>query len=300
MNKRISLVLIFIVLLLVAACRAEEEVQPETAATLTPTSEAVLETTEAPSDVNKEAATDTSLPPTEEPTETPTITPTETLTPTETETPTLEVPPTETVPATPDPEEGLGGIRFDERFDGSSGWGWTYVEEGVVTFGIESGGVLAAFEDSNQGWRISLGPDAFSAGDQRTQLTARALTCGEQDEWGLLFRSEFTEEGKFNGYVYKLNCTGQVRVEKLVDNQSSVLLGWVPVEGVETGAGSENTLMVWAVDEEMRFYVNGTYVDTVMDDSYGSGEYGIYAQDRTNGNAEFLYIAMRVYQVSLE
>jgi len=97
-----------------------------------------------------------------------------------------------------------------------------------------------------------------------------------------------------------VNCAGQVRVERLKDNQSSVLLGWMPVEGVETGAGSENTLMVWAVGDEMRFYVNGSYVNTVIDDTYESGEYGIFAQDRTNGNAEFLFIAMRVYEVDVE
>jgi hypothetical protein len=299
MKKTIYLVFI-LVLFLATACQAGEKSQDVTAATMTFTTEAAIETTESPTEVGKEAAIETASPIAEEPTETMTTTATETLTPTATETLTPENPPTETIPATPDPGERLGGIRFDERFDGSSGWGWTYVEDEVVTFGLQSGGVLAAFQDSNQGWRISLGPDSFSAGDQRVQVTAQALACGDQDEWGLLYRSEFTENGKFNGYVFKLNCAGQVRVERLQENQSSVLLGWVLVDGANKGAGGENTLMIWAVGSEMRFYVNDIYVGTVMDENYESGEYGIYAQDRTNGNAEFLFVAMRVYQITLE
>lgn len=295
MKKTTSFFLILVISFMMTACQLSASNKPGTKATVT--SPPILETEipQVPTEESDTISTETYNPPTAEPTETSTSSPTATDIPTETPTP--DFTPTETVPATPDPDENLGGIRFEEKFDGGSGWGWTYIEEGVVTFGIDSGGVLATFQDSNQGWRISLGPDNFSAGDQRAQLTVRALICGDQDEWGFLFRSAFTEDEKFNGYIFKLNCAGQVRVEKLVENQSSVLLGWVPVEGVKTGAGGENTLMIWALGEEMRFYVNDVYVDTLIDSTYQSGEYGIFAQDKTNGNAEFLFIAMRVYQL---
>ncbi len=298
MKYPIALIFILIISVMMAACQLVVRDQPETTATAALPLLLVTETPQVPTDGIDLISTETNIPPTEEPTETLTALPTETGTPTETQTP--EFTPTQPAPVTPDPNEGLGDIRIDEQFDGSSGWGWSYVEDGVVTFRIDSGGVLAAFEDSNQGWRISLGPDTFSAGDQRVQLTVQALACGDQDEWGLLYRGEFTEDSKINGYIFKINCAGQVRVERLLENQSSVLLGWIPVKSVETGSGDENTLMIWAVGDEMRFYVNDIYIETVIDSTYESGEYGIFAQDRTNGNAEFLFLAMRVYRVEVE
>ena len=300
MRKIIFFTLLLTVSIFMSGCQLPARDQEQPAASETIPLLNLTEPQETSMEEGELVSTETSMPPTESATETLTATPTETLTPTETTTPTPEYTATETVPPTPDPEQGLGDILFEDRFDGSSGWGWTYIEEGVVSFGLDSGGVLAEFKDSNQGWRISLGPDAFSAGDQRAQLTAKALSCGEQDEWGLLYRSEFTTENKFNGYIYKINCAGQIRVEKLEDNQSSILLGWVSAEGAETGDGSENTLMIWAFGEEMRFYVNGIFVDTVIDPNYGSGEYGIYAQDRTDGDAEFLFTNFQVYDVEVE
>lgn len=299
MRKMIFFTLLLMITISIAGCQLPARDQEQPTASEPPPSLMETDTPQA-STGDGEVSTETSFPPTESATETLTATPTETQTPTETTTPTPEYTATETVPPTPDPDEGLGDIRFEDRFDGGSGWGWTYIEEGVVSFGLDSGGVLADFKDSNQGWRVSLGPDTFSAGNQRVHLTAKALSCGEQDEWGLLYRSEFTDENKFNGYIYKINCAGQIRVEKLEDNQSSVLLGWVPAEGAETGDGSENTLMIWTFGEEMRFYVNGNYIDTVIDPTYSSGEYGIYAQDRTDGEAEFLFTSFRVYHVDVE
>jgi hypothetical protein len=215
-----------------------------------------------------------------------------------TQTATLQFTPTNTVVATPDPNQGLGSLRFEDSFDGSSGWGWGYQEEGVVTFKRDNGTVLAKFDVKNEGWRISLGPDAFTAGDQQVQLTARAEVCGQQDEWGLLFRGAYTTNDQFNGYIFKLNCAGQVKVDRLENNQSTTLLGWTSVPGVETGAGSENALMVWAGKDELRFYVNGIYVGSVTESTYPSGQYGIYVQDRTNGNAQFRFINLRVYAVT--
>jgi hypothetical protein len=224
----------------------------------------------------------------------PTPSPTEQPTPTAT----VQFSPTNTVVATPDPNQGLGSLRFEDSFDGSSGWGWGYQEEGVVTFKRDNSTVLAKFEVKNEGWRISLGPDAFTAGDQQVQLTARAEVCGQQDEWGLLFRGAYTTNDQFNGYLFELNCAGQVKVDRLENNQSTTLLGWTSVPGVETGAGGENTLMVWAGKDELRFYVNGIYVGSVTESTYPSGQYGIYVQDRTNGNAQFRFINLRVYAVT--
>ena len=298
MKERIYLPLLVVISFILTGCQLVAREQPNPTDTVFLPLSFDTETPQVQIEEAEPTSTEMNIPPTEIPTETLTPSPTETLAPTETQTPDYTA--TETVPATPDPEEGIGDILFDERFDGGSGWGWTYVEEGVVSFGFDSSGVLAVFKDTNQGWRISLGPDKYSVGDQRAQLTANAQTCGEQDEWGFLYRGSFTEDNKFNGYIFKINCAGQIQVLVLEENQSRVLLGWTAVEGLETGDGAENTLMVWAFGEEMRFYANGTYVETVIDSTYEFGEYGIYAQDKTDGNAEILFTRLRVNDVQVD
>ena len=212
-------------------------------------------------------------------------------------TPTL-VPATEpVVESTPDPNQDLGDLRFQEQFDGSSGWLWGYVEEGVVSFTSDNGSVLAKLEASGKGWRISLGPDTFTAGDQQVQLTARSEVCGAQDEWGLMFRGALNANDKFDGYVVKLNCTGQVSVDRLTNNKSTSLMGWTNVATAQPGAGTQNTLLVWAKGSEQRIYVNGSYVATIQDSTYTSGEYGLYVYDRTNGNAQFRFTDLQVFDI---
>ena len=44
------------------------------------------------------------------------------------------------------------------------------------------------------------------------------------------------------------------------------------------GAPGEVRLGVWAVDSELRFFLNGRYQFTVIDNSYPSGAIGVFAQ----------------------
>jgi hypothetical protein len=225
--------------------------------------------------------------PTPQPTSTPTFQPTSTST---------HQPP---VTATPDPNQNLGGLRFEDRLDGSSGWLWGYTEEGVVTFSVDNGSVLARLEGKNKGWRVSMGPDSFNAGDQQAQLQVRTQVCGDQDEWGLFFRGALSSDNKFSGYVFRLNCAGQASVVLINNSKSTTLLNWTSVSAAKNGADVENTLLAWAGKNELRFYVNDMYVGTVNDATYTSGEYGLYVNDRTNGNAQFRFYDLRVYDVNL-
>jgi hypothetical protein len=298
MKGKIMLKGLLLGLLILTACQLPATNQPEPVVLPTNTATERVEISEIPTEDVGISSTNTLVPDTPEPSETAFPTPTETIA--ASETPTLETTPTSDMPTTPDPAEGRGGIFYNDPFDGSTGWGWTYIEDGVVRFVPEAEGVLVIFEEANQGWRISLGPDTVSIGDQVVEITTRAEVCRDQDEWGLLFRGMFTEENRFNGYLIKMNCTGQVRMEILEENMGSVLLDWTAVEGVETGSGSENSLMVWTEGKEFRIYVNQTFVATVEDTTYDNGQYGIFGQDRSTGDAQFLFLSMQVYAVTIE
>ena len=167
MKKLLTLSFILAILVIGTACQLGSS-QPDAAPTLTFTVSADTSTPEVKAVESDDPAVEiediTAPEPTETLTETPTKTPTETPEPTETAT--LEITPTEPIPATPDPDQGLGSLRFEDRFDGGSGWGWGYYED-AVSFSLDAGGVLAAFQEANQGWRISLGPDGVILGTSR-------------------------------------------------------------------------------------------------------------------------------------
>jgi hypothetical protein len=235
--------------------------------------------------------TDTPAPPTET---APPATATETATPTETE------PPTPTVEATPDPERGVGDIVFEERFDGASGWNWSFTEEDVVSFQRDGDELAATMFESGSGWRATIGPPGIVIGDQQTRLTIRTDSCANGDEYGLIFRSAFNEEeSTFDGYLFAINCAGQAQVSELDNSQRSVLLDWQPSAAINAGAPADNTLLIWAADEELNFYVNDEYVGTVSDDSLAQGGYGLYLRDRSGGGASVVYDDLIVREVDL-
>lgn len=269
---------LFTLTLALAACNPSPATTPPPAATQVPT--LAVETPVPPTPTVVVPATVTPAPPTA----TPEPTATETATP--------------DVAATPDPNLGVGATLYEDRFDGAR-WGWTFQDD-VVKFGIENAQLNAVMTRPDAGWRISMGPDVI-AGDQQLQLTVRANLCYERDEYGLLFRNT-TSSGdapRFNGYVFKLNCAGQARVELFRDSQPSVLLDWTASPAIQAGAPAENVLLVWAAQDQFHFYVNGKHLGSLTDGAFAEGDFGVYLRDRTNGGISVSFTALTVKEVKL-
>ncbi|MBP7693792.1 MAG: hypothetical protein KA764_17860 [Anaerolineales bacterium] len=206
------------------------------------------------------------------------------------------VTPTPAAPPTPDPNLGVGATLYEDKFDGTR-WGWTFQDE-VVNFSLGAGQLNAVMARSDSFWRITSGPDFIRAGDEQVRVTVRTNLCYDQDEYGLLFRNTSTPDFKFNGYLFKVNCGGQARVELLRDSAPSILLDWTPVPGIVAGAPAENTLTVWAAKAQMHFYINDRYVGTVTDQAFADGDMGLYLRDRTNGGVSVSFADLTIKAVT--
>ena len=256
--------------LALAACAARATPAPNTPAA-TATSPAPTVTAPAPTDV---PPTTTNVPPT--------VTapaPTATADPTETAVVPTEPAPTDEVPATPDPNEGVGGVIYSDPLDGSSGWNWGYSDDAVV-FGIENGVLKGTMLSSEEWWRFSLGPDALDAANQQVRVTARPQTCDADDEYGLIFRGGEREAGGYDLYVFKLRCDGAARFEAVLNGQTTVLVDWTTSPAIQSGTGAENTLVAWMNGGDFRFYVNEQYLFSAGDSTLASGYYGFYLMDQ--------------------
>ncbi|MBL8056921.1 MAG: hypothetical protein JNK29_09500 [Anaerolineales bacterium] len=221
-----------------------------------------------------------------------TVTPTATPLPSET--------PAPAVTATPDPNLGVGATLYEDKFDGAR-WGWTYQDD-AVNFSLGNGQLNAVMSRSDAFWRISSGPDFIRAGDQQVRLATRVNLCYDADEYGLLFRNTNSTSGdqtKFNGYLFKITCGGQARVELLRDSVPSVLLDWTRTPAIVAGAPAENALLVWAAGDQLHFYVNDKHVGSLTDRAFADGDVGVYLRDRTNGGLSVSFTGLTIKAVTL-
>lgn len=196
---------------------------------------------------------------------------------------------------TPDPNQGVGATLYEDKFDGQR-WSWTFQDD-VVNFSLGQNQLNAVMGRSDSFWRVSTGPDFARAGDQQLRVTVHTNLCYAQDEYGLLFRNTSTPDFKFNGYLFKVSCAGQVRVEILKDSVPSVLMDWTAAPAVVPGAPADNTLLVWAAKDKLNFYVNGKYVGSASDKTYAEGDMGLYVRDRTNGGLSVSFSALTIKEV---
>jgi hypothetical protein len=248
--------------------------------------------TNPPPTMTAPAPTETSIPPSA----TPVIPATVTLPPaTATSTPEPTATATPAATATPDPNLGVGATIYEDKFD-CARWCWFY-EDDAVSFSLANNQLNAVMKRGDAGWRISSGPDFVTVGDQQLRVTARTNLCYERDEYGVFFRGVLDSNNNFSGYLFKLSCNGQVRVELLQESQSSVLVDWVSASAVVPGAPAENTLMVWAAKEQFHFYVNDKYVASLSDKTFAEGGFGLYLRDRTNGGASVSFAALTLKEV---
>jgi hypothetical protein len=264
-----SLVLFCLSALLFAACRGRAT--PD----VLPTAPLPTDTALAPTSAPPEATATSALPTaTAEPA---TATATASATPSE-----VPATPTATVPATPDPNEGVGEVVFQDALDGTGRWFWGFSDD-VASFGIVDGQLKAVMTQPSAGWRFTISPDDLNIADQQARLTAHTAACGENDEYGLMFRGSTDAEDNYQLYLFKLRCGGAARFEVVRGSDITPIVDWTTSAAINTGAPADNTLMVWAAGDQFRFYVNDQYLFSAQDAALTSGYYGVYIYDRTAG-----------------
>jgi hypothetical protein len=140
---------------------------------------------------------------------------------------------------------------------------------------------------AGSGWRFTISPTDLRIGDQQLKLTTRTVACGDNDEYGVLFRLADTtvpdSPSPYDAYAFKLRCNGAARFELIQGVDTRPIVDWTPSSAIQTGAPAENTLTVWARGIELRFYVNDQYLFSAQDTNLAAGAYGLYLYDRTAG-----------------
>jgi hypothetical protein len=221
---------------------------------------------------------------TPEPTDT--ATPTATLTPIPsativwfppTRTPTSQpVPPAVLAQPTPEPRPNLGNVVLQDSFIDKTGWQSGVLGGGTADYGNNS---LNLVIPDAAATLISLHRAALPQGDYYLEITITANLCRGKDAYGLIFRSD---GGTSSGYRWIFTCDGNMRVERWRPAEAAVVQDWIYFG--EGGAPLVIRLGLWLYHDEMRFFVNDTYLFSARDPLLTGSQIGVFTKS-TGQNA---------------
>ena len=226
-----------------------------------------------------------STPPTETPVATDTPIPTSTIVwfpPSAT--PTLLAFPTYT--ATPEMSPGIGAEALSDDFSDDAVWDTAAsnqasaaISKNRLTLVVQPGYYLASMRHE------------LIVTDFYAEVTARPSLCRGEDNYGLVVRgigSSF--------YRFVIACNGQVRAERISGGTRLAIHEPVP-SGDAPPAPGEVRIAVWAVEDDLRLFLNGRYQFSVTDGKFPSGGLGVFVRSAGDTPTTVTFTDLKVYAV---
>lgn len=183
--------------------------------------------------------------------------------------------PTSTTTQTPpadDPKIILGDPDWED--DLSSGKNWSLsegdVEVGKSTFSA-SGGKLTAVNNFGYNWWLTY----FNFEDAYLEAVFEVETCADDDQYGLVIRSQDYEDGI--GYYYTITCGGKYDLVRETSSGSISLVGLTTSPAINSGSNQTNTLGIWADGSVIRLYINNQFLKEINDSNLQvDGHFGLF------------------------
>ena len=227
------------------------------------------------------------------PTGTPTLFAPETPTPTivwfpPTDTPTFF--PTQTPVPTEDFHPGVGNLIFSDSFDQTEVWNTVSSAQASASLtrnrlvlSISGPGPLSIISRRNQP----------VVGDFYAQAMVEVNLCSGKDQYGMLFRVSSSE----NYYRFTVNCSGQLRLERVRGGETYPLLDWLSSGDAHPGAPAQVKLGLWAVGREIRVFLNGNHQFTQFDPVFSDGTIGFFIKATGQTPVTVSFSDLSVYSV---
>ena len=202
-----------------------------------------------------------------------------------TATPTLLAFPTYT--ATPEMSPGIGALTLTDDFSDESVWdtavsdlGSAAISRNRLSLAVQPGVYLHSLRRE------------VTLGDFYAEITARPSLCRGEDNYGIVVRAVGSSY-----YRFVLACNGQVRVERVKSGVKIVIREPVLSGDAPPGAPSEVRIGMWAVGSEMRLFLNGRFQFSVMEKTFPSGAFGVYARSAGETPVSVTFSDLTVYDV---
>ncbi len=168
---------------------------------------------------------------------------------------------------------GAGSQEYNESFDSTGSWS---SGDDTYTSGAVVDGVYDLLIKGDDVSRWASAGENFSDGVFEVEVVQ--IDGPLDNGYGMLFRAE-PESGNF--YLFKISGDGYVWIGRYRDEaEEASIVGdhWIQSSAVKQGLNQSNKLGVQAESGNMIFYVNDQEVGRVTDNSFTSGDIGLYAQ----------------------
>jgi hypothetical protein len=227
--------------------------------------------------------------------------PTAILSPTETPPPTQTIvwfPPSATATlradstytATAEMHPGVGALILKDDFSDFASWDTAASDQGSaaisrnrLTIVVQPGIYLASKRHD------------LAVGNFFAEITARTSLCRGEDNYGLIVRAAGNSY-----YRFALTCNGTAFVERIKTGTRLVIFEPVASGDAPPGAPGEVRIGIWAVNAEMRLFLNGRFQFSINDRSFPNGEFGVYARSAGDTPVTVTFSDLTVYDVGYE
>jgi hypothetical protein len=93
-----------------------------------------------------------------------------------------------------------------------------------------------------------------------------------------------------------MTCTGQLRLERLINGNASVVQDWTPAVGLTATIANSYRLGVWASGSDLRFYVNDVFQFNHKEGTLPSGGIGVYARSMKDNIVTINFSNLQIWQ----
>ena len=181
-----------------------------------------------------------------------------------------------TLPRTPTPDlrPSIGEVILEDGFTVEQAWYTFSGSIGKITFS-EDHLTLAVNQPPGMIYAIRETPILI---DFYAEITADINFCQTGDEYGLMVR---VDNSRLDHFRFAISCDGQAKIVQVHGSSGVVLEPLLRDPAIPNGFPGQTRLGVWASGEEIRFFVNGKYLFSIVDRIIGQGALGVYV--RTTG-----------------
>jgi hypothetical protein len=181
-------------------------------------------------------------------------------------------------------------VLLRDDFSSHKLWKTGEMDDGNIAYGQNELSLAVA---RPKGSLISL-REQTALSDYYLEITAAPSLCRGNDNYGILFRVASPTDF----YRLLVSCSGQVRLERLVNGQGTLLQDWTPSPQINPGEPGAYRLGVWAKGKELRFYINNTFQFGRQDAALAEGSLGLFARAMGDNAVTVTFSNLIVYSIN--
>jgi hypothetical protein len=183
---------------------------------------------------------------------------------------------------------GIGSLIFADTFTDASIW--NTVDSDQASAIIQGRQLVLAVEP---GATITTLRRDVTLSNFYAEFNARIGLCRGNDTYGFLIQAAGS-----SFYRFLITCNGFIHVERIKDSIRLVILEPVISGDVPLGPPGEVQIGIWAVNGEMRLFLNDRYQFTLIERTFRSGAFGLFVQSKSDTPLTMVFSDLNVYEVN--